>query len=460
MAPMPPHDPLEFEPAGPRLWVMWLSAWAFTALFAVWLMLGVLGLEIKKDTALMLGPDAATAMSPAQVKTAVESRFEWLLAVAILAGSLPRLTFGIWADKYGGRKVMILLLVACAVPTYAVSHVATYWELLGCAALYGFAGNAFTIGVSWNSAWFPDRLKGTAIGVFGAGNVGASGTKLLVVLVPTVLTLVPAAGYYGGLVPGGWRFVPVAYSVMLLATAAAIYLVCPKADRTPGRGRSLGDMMAPLRYLRVWRFSLYYVVVFGAYVALSAWLPNYYRNTFGVDLRTAALLTALYIFPASLLRPLGGYLADRFGPRVVTYGVFVVMTLALVPLCLPSRVLHLGVEWFTVLMVVVGAGMGIGKASVFKYVPNYYPKDVGAVGGLVGALGALGGFFLPPVFGAIGRWTGSPQSAFVALLVLTVGSLGWLHLVVLRIKRAERAPELETFSPGTAAVPEPIPVRS
>src|SRR5262249_19196904 len=226
---------------------------------------------------------------------------------------------------------------------------------------------------------------------------------------------------------GGWRFVPVIYSVMLLATAAAVYLICPSPDRAPGKGRPIREMLAPLRFVQVWRFSLYYVVVFGAYVALSAWLPNYYRNTFGVELRTAALLTALYIFPASLLRPLGGWLSDRFGPRVVTYSVFVVMTLATFPLCLPSDVLNLDVVWFTVLMFVVGVGMGIGKASVYKYVPNYYPKDVGAVGGLVGALGALGGFVLPPVFGWLGRTAGSPQAAFYGLLAITLGSLAWLH---------------------------------
>ena len=447
MAPMPPHDPLELEPAGPRLRVMWMSAWSFTTLFAVWLMFGVLGLEVKKDTALMLGAEASASLSPAEIKVAVESRFEWLLAVAILAGSLPRLSFGIWADKYGGRNIMLLLLVGCAIPTYLVSHVSTYWELLACSAMFGFAGNSFTVGVAWNSAWFPNRRKGTAIGVFGAGNVGAAGTKLLVILVPGVLTLVPAAGYLGGLVPGGWRFVPVMYSILLLVTATALYLVCPKTDHKPGRGRLLGEMLAPLKFVQVWRFSLYYVVVFGAYVALSAWLANYYRNTFGVDLRTAALLTALYIFPASLLRPFGGWLSDLYGPRRVTYTVFVVMILAIVPLCLPTSLLNLGVEGFTALLVIVGIGMGIGKASVYKYVPNYYPKDVGAVGGLVGMLGALGGFVLPPTFGAIGRWSGSPQSAFLALLALTVVSLIWLHFAVTRIKR-KAAPRVDA-----AAIP-------
>jgi NNP family nitrate/nitrite transporter-like MFS transporter len=436
------------NPRGPRRRVLWLSTVAFTALFAVWLMLGVLGLEVKKDAGLMLG-DAAASMTEAERKAATEARFEWLLAVAILSGSLLRLNFGIWADRYGGRNVMVVLLFLIAVPTYGLGHVTSYPELLACAALVGLAGNSFTVGVAWNSAWFPEGSKGTALGVFGAGNVGASGTKLLVVLAPSVLTLVPAAGYAGGLVPGGWRFVPTLYAGLLVLTAAAVLWVCPRPDRKPAKGRPLREMLAPLRDLKVWRFSLFYVAVFGAYVALSAWLPNYYRNTFGVDLRTAALLTALYIFPASLLRPLGGWLSDKFGPRAVTYAVFVGITLVTIPLCLPAEVLRLDVVSFTVLMVGVGVGMGVGKASVYKYVPNFYPRDVGAVGGLVGMLGALGGFALPPVFGWLGRASGSPQAAFYALLALTAGSLAWLHLAVMRIKAAERASE----EPVAAAEP-------
>ncbi|MBY0512932.1 MAG: MFS transporter, partial [Gemmataceae bacterium] len=393
----PTHDP-DSEPAGPRQRVLWLSTVAFTLLFAVWLMLGVLGIKVREELAL----------SPAQ--------FDWLLATAILAGALPRLHFGILADKFGGRNVMVGLLLVTSVPAYLVAHATTYPELLGCAALFGLAGNGFTVGIAWNSAWFPPRSKGTALGVFGAGNVGASGTKLLVVLVPGVLALVPAGGYLGGLIPGGWRVVPVFYAGLLVLTAAALLLLCPRVDHKPGRGRRMKELLRPLAYTRVWRLSLYYVVVFGAYVALSAWLPTYYKETFGLDLRTAALLTALYIFPASLLRPVGGWLADRFGPRVVTYTVFVTMTVALVPLCLPNSVLHLNIASFTALLFVVGVGMGVGKASVYKYVPDYYPRDVGAVGGLVGALGALGGFVLPPAFGALGRATGSPQAAFLALL--------------------------------------------
>ena len=395
--------------------VLWLSTAAFTLLFNVWLMLGVLGIPIRRDLGLS------------------DAELEWLIAAAILAGAVLRLNFGIWADVYGGRRVMSLLLVGSAVSAYLFSQATTYTQLLVCAILFGLAGNSFSVGIAWNSAWFPHHLTGTALGIFGAGNVGAAGTKLLVVLVPGILTAVPAAVYLGGVIPGGWRFIPALYAGLLVLMALAIFYLCPKTDHQPGRGRPLLDTLAPLRYMRVWRFSLYYIVVFGAYVALSAWLPKFYIDTYGVSLSTAALLAATFILPASLLRPVGGYLADRWGPRSVTYAVFIVMTVALTPLTFSYR---LGLWPFASLMFVLGCAMGIGKASVYKYIPDYFPRDVGAVGGVVGMLGALGGFFLPPAFGALGRWSGMPQLAFLPLLGLTAVSLLWLHLAVLRLGSA------------------------
>jgi MFS transporter, NNP family, nitrate/nitrite transporter len=201
-------------------------------------------------------------------------------------------------------------------------------------------------------------------------------------------------------------------------------------------------MLRPLRALRVWRFSLYYVVVFGAYVALSLTLPKYYVVNYGLTLKSAALLTALFIFPASLLRPLGGYLADQVGPRVVMYGVFSVMLLALATLSSGGRArAGLGVASFTCVVFVMGVAMGLGKAAVYKYVPEYFPKDVPAVGGLVGALGAMGGFFLPLLFGYLGKWSGLRQTPFIVLFALTGVSFAWLHAAVrrTRIEKVEAA---------------------
>ena len=171
-------------------------------------------------------------------------------------------------------------------------------------------------------------------------------------------------------------------------------------------------MLLPLKQVRVWRFSLYYAVVFGAYVALAAWLPKYYVDVYGLSLHDGALLTALFIFPASLLRPVGGWMSDKFGARRVMYATFTTMLLASAVLMMPYGHIVLAhddgttsdvLPWkvgvlLTVLVFVVGCAMGIGKAAVYKHIPEYFPHDVGSVGGLVGAFGALGGFFLPPLF--------------------------------------------------------------
>jgi NNP family nitrate/nitrite transporter-like MFS transporter len=410
-----------------RWMILILSTVAFTLMFNVWLMLGVLAPRIKET----MGLNA--------------TQVEWLIATSILSGALLRLNFGIWADRYGGRNVMVALLLLTIVPTYLFSRATTYPEMLACALFFGLAGNAFTLGIAWNSAWFPPEHRGLALGTFGAGNVGASGTKLLVGLFPAVLTAVPATGLLGGWIPGGWRFIPAFYSILLMAMVVFILALAPVPDPRPGQDRRLAEFLAPLQHVRVWRFSLYYVVVFGAYVALSGWLPTFYKEAFHVSLRTAALLTATFIIPASLLRPLGGWLSDRYGPRVVTYGVFIVMAVTLLALSVPYGTYwgipyRLGPGTFAALLFVVGCAMGIGKASVFKYVPDYFPDDVGAVGGLVGMLGALGGFFLPPVFGALGRASGVPQMAFFALLGLTLWSLTWLHVTVLRLTREQQVP--------------------
>ena len=405
--------------------VLTFSTLAFTLMFGVWMMLGVLNVTIRKSMGFS------------------ESQMEWLLAAAIFAGALPRLSFGILADRFGGRKIYLFLLLFCAIPCYLLTKATNYPQMLACVLLFGLAGNSFTAGISWNSAWFPPYLKGLALGVVGAGNVGASATKLLVILIPAILLFDPVRYGLSGIVPGGWRFIPFLYAILLVLMAVAIFLFTPKVDKLPAKGRTVAELLTPLKHVRVWRFSLYYVVVFGSYVALSSWLPKFYQDTYKLSLHDAALLTALFIFPASLLRPVGGWLSDKYGPRVVTYSVFFVMILALTALCIPSgRYFGLaydpGPGLFTTLMVVVGSGMGIGKASVYKYVPDYFPNDVGAVGGLVGALGALGGFFMPPLFGYLGRTTGSPRTAFAAILVLTLISLAWLHASVLQLKADKR----------------------
>jgi NNP family nitrate/nitrite transporter-like MFS transporter len=412
--------------------VLVLSSVSFTLLFAVWLMFGVLAVPIKAELHLS------------------KVQFSWLTAIAVLSGSILRLPLGILADRVGGRRLMLALLVWSALPCYLVARAGSYAGLLACALLFGVAGNSFSVGIAWNAAWASRRRQGFALGVFGAGNVGASVTKLVG---PALITLVPAGGLLDGLVPGGWRSVPLLYSVLLLACALLLALAAPLPDRRPGSNRSASSMLRPLAEVRMWRFGLYYVVVFGAYVALSLWLPNYYVTVYRLSLAKAALLTAFFIFPASLLRPLGGWLSDRFGPRPVTYGVFIGMLLVSLVLSL-SRGPHgagIGLPTFFVCVEILGVGMGVGKASVYKYVPEYFPRDIGAAGGLVGSLGALGGFFLPIGFGYLDTATGHPESCFWLMTALIGTCLLWLHVVVTRLKRSGGDPH------RTAGALSPVP---
>ena len=407
--------------------VLALSTFAFTLMFAVWLMFGVLGIPIQQEFGIS------------------DSQLAWLSSVAILNGSIWRLLLGVLADRVGGKKVTVVMLLVTSIPAYLLAHLElTYTWLLVLAFFVGFAGNLFSVGIAWNSHWFDRSRQGFALGVFGAGNVGASATKFIG---PAVIATTIGGSYLGGIIPGGWRFVPALYSVLLILTAIAIQFFTPSDTENLQASRSLSQMFAPLKYLQVWRFSFYYVVVFGAYVALASWMPKYYVSVYGLDLHDAALLTALFIFPASLLRPLGGYVSDKIGARYLMYGTFFTMLIALLFLAAPfgyivlntpegsKNVLpyHLGVMPFTALLFIVGCSMGIGKAAVFKHIPEYFPNDVGAVGGLVGTLGALGGFLLPPLFVYVREWTGLPQSTFIVLFLLTFAATLWMHVAIMKM---------------------------
>ncbi len=406
--------------------VLVISTLGFTLMFAVWLMFGVLGIPIRKEFGL------------------TDVQLSWITAVAVLNGAIWRLPAGILADRVGGRLVMTVMLAATAVPAFLVSTADNYVQLLIYAFLVGLAGNAFSVGIAWTSAWWPFQHQGFALGVFGAGNVGASVTKFIG---PALIAAVPAAGFLG-FIPGGWRFIPFLYMVLLLIMAAVTWFGSPSHDIVPGQGRSLASMLQPLKQMRVWRFSLYYVVVFGAYVALAAWLPKYYVDVYDQSLSHAALLTALFIFPASLLRPVGVWISDRVGARRVMYATFGVMLVATGILMMPygyivierndgttSEILpwSVGVWTFTLLVFITGCAMGIGKAAVYKHIPEYFPNDVGAVGGLVGSIGALGGFFLPPMFAYATAWTGAPQATFGVLFLVTLWAALWMHWTVVKV---------------------------
>jgi NNP family nitrate/nitrite transporter-like MFS transporter len=195
----------------------------------------------------------------------------------------------------------------------------------------------------------------------------------------------------------------------------------------------------------VWKYCQYYSIVFGGYVGLSLWLTKYYVNEFGMGIQAAALLAACFSLPGGVLRAVGGWLSDRYGAHKVTWWVMWASWICLFLLSYPNTdftvqtvegprtfSIHLNVWVFTILLFIVGIAFAFGKASVFKYISNEFPKEIGAVSGIVGLVGGMGGFLLPIMFGALVDLTGVRSSAFMLLYGVTWVSLIWMYLTEVR----------------------------
>ena len=408
---------------------LWMSTIAFTVCFAVWTIFAIIGIQIKQQLGLN------------------ETQFGLLVGTPILTGSVVRIFLGIWTDQIGGRRVYTVVMLAAAVATFLLTYAHTYTQFLIAALGVGIAGGSFAVGIAYVSRWFPPERQGTALGIFGAGNVGAAVTKFCAPFV---------------LVAYGWQVTAQVWAAAI-ALMAVVFWFTTKEDpiemarRAKGeRPRSAWLELEPLKNLQVWRFSLYYFFAFGAFVALSLWLPRYLIGVYKLDIETAGMLAAAYSIPASLFRAYGGHLADKYGARRIMYWMFGVSVLITFVLAYPPTEyviqgmrgpihFHMGtgVVTFVSLIFVLGFFMSLGKAAVYKHIPVYYPNNVGAVGGLVGMIGGLGGFVLPIAFGVLNDLTGIWTSCFMLLFLIATGSLIWMHLAIRRMEHEALAPGLE-----------------
>ena len=436
-------------PAAGATQALWTSTIAFTVCFAVLTIFSIIGLGVKDELGLS------------------ETQFGLLVGTPILTGSLSRVVLGIWADQIGGRRVFAAVMLLAALATFLTSFADSYLELLVAALGVGIAGGSFSVGVAYVSRFYPQERQGTALGIFGAGNVGAAVTKFLAPFV---------------MVAAGWQTVAQVWALGLIVTAV-LFLVLTKEDpaqaaraRDKRKAESMASQLTVLGNLQVWRFSLYYFFVFGAFVALALWLPRYLMGVYALDVKTAGMLAAFYSVPASLFRIYGGRLSDRYGARAIMYVTFAVSVLCTFMLSYPPTTYivegirgpitfhtELSLIPFLVAIFVLGFFMSLGKAAVFKHIPVYYPNRVGAVGGLVGMIGGLGGFVLPLAFGALLDLTGVWTSCFVLLFVLVTIALVWMHGAIRHMERgAERRgeagqmpelPEMQGLGEPGVAVP-------
>ena len=398
-----------------------LSTIAFTVCFAIWTIFSILGIQIKQDLGLN------------------DTQFGLLVATPILTGALSRLILGIWTDQYGGRIVMTLTMLSSAIATYLLSSVETYEMFLVAALGVGLAGGCFAAGIAYVSTWYEKEKQGTALGIFGVGNVGAAITNFGAPFIMLAL---------------GWDGLAKTYAIIMFVTAILFYLFAKDDPNLVARRkkkekpRSILQQIEPLKKLQVWRFSLYYFFVFGGYVALALWLPHFYVGVYGLDIKIAGMLAAVYALPGSVFRALGGWISDKIGARAVMYWTFI----ACVACCFfmsypPTHYIVEGIEGpinfsikvslpvFVFLSIILGFFMSLGKAAVYKHIPVYYPKNVGSVGGIVGMIGGLGGFILPICFGIMNDLTGVYTSCFMLLFVITAITLIWMHISILFMEK-------------------------
>ena len=490
--------------------ILFINTLAFTVCFAVWMINGVL----------------VTYLTTNQVFDWGAIEIGWLMGIPVLTGAIFRLPAGMLTDKFGGKPVFGILLFICAVPMFLLSYANDFISFALCSFGFGLAGASFAIGIAFTSVWYPKRLQGTVLGIFGAGNAGAAVTTMLT---PTLLKKLTDNGAN----LEGWRTLPVIYAAALLAMGI-LFLFFTENKKPADNNKSISALLSPLKNIRVWRFGLYYFLVFGCFVAFSQWLVPYFVNVYYLPLVSAGFLAALFSLPSGVVRVLGGWMSDKWGARKVMYWVLsasiVISFMLIVPkmeifspgmgimaksdgiiisasdslitvakeghttsintgtifeyrlipksnkldnvdsqvLIFPAkeiwqepvvniddkikkkqllargmtRIYFQANVWiFAGLLILIGSIWGIGSAAVYKHIPDYFPGEVGIVGGMVGVLGGLGGFFCPILFGYLLEGTGLFTSCWMFILFLSCLCLFWMHMVIQKLMR-EEAPEL------------------
>jgi len=473
---------------------LFMNTFAFTICFSVWLINAVL----------------VTFLVDNQVYNWTSIQVGWLIGIPVLTGAIFRLPAGLLTDKFGGKPVFTILLLFCALPVYALSYADSFFSYALCSLAFGLSGTSFAVGIAYSSVWFPKEKQGTALGIFGAGNIGAAittlvGPKLLYFLTDGKTNL------------EGWRTMPKIYALALVVTAIVFFLMTENKKSATAK-KTLRGQLEPLKDTRVWRFGLYYFLVFGCFVAFAGWLVPYYTNVYRLDLITAGILVSCFSLPSALTRIAGGWISDVWGARKVMYWVLGATVIISIMLVIPKmdiyadgkgvankkagivtevtseyvkvddvkypiaqkgaslanvenefRILPVKEVWqeaivkvgekvykkellikgrthiyfqanlwiFAILSVLMGCIWGVGMAAVYKHIPEYFPGEVGVVGGMVGVLGGLGGFICPILFGYLLRATGLWSSSWLLMFFLGFICLIWMHRVIQKMMKQE-----------------------
>jgi NNP family nitrate/nitrite transporter-like MFS transporter len=359
----------------------------FDMSFMVWVMLGPLGVQIAQDLHLDAGQKGL------------------MVAVPLLVGALLRVVNGIGVDRIGPKATGLIgqTIVIAGLLAAWYFGIDSFAQILVVGAVLGVAGSSFAVALPLASRWYPPQYQGTALGIAGAGN---SGTVFAALFAP------------GLAVAFGWINV-LGLAAIPLAVALLVYIFCAKDAPNPPPAKGLFEYLSVLRIGDAWWFMLFYSVTFGGFSGLASSLTIYFNADYGLSPVVAGYFTAAAVFAGSLMRPVGGALADRIGGIRALSIMYVVAAAALV-----AASFHLPSAWIALALFVAGMlAFGMGNGAVFQLVPQRFRHEIGVMTGLVGMTGGIGGFYLASSLGYSKQFTGSYQLGLLIFAVLAMVAL-------------------------------------
>ncbi len=376
-----------FFPHGNAL-VLTIATLAFGLTFGLWILMGPLSAIIKTQWHL-----SYTANSV-------------LIALPILMGSVMRIPMGMLTDKYGGRIVMSCLLLGCSIIAASAYFVQNYALLLVVGFFYGMCGTSFAVGIAQTTRWYPARKQGLALAIFGTGNVG------------TVLAALFAAKITKSWFGGDWHPTFPVYALPLFIMSFVYFFTVRNAP-VPMAAKKIGDQLKVFKYGMVWILCILYVVTFGYFVTFALYLAPFYKFSFELTPVTAGYMAAIFCFIASVFRPLGGWTSDKFGAVYTLYAVYTIIGICLVVSIVFNFTGYKSIAPTTIVFAFMGFFFGVGSGAVFKLIPQFFPIKTGVVGGIVGCMGGLGGYFCPMILGAMKDAIGHDGGGFGILAAIT-----------------------------------------
>lgn len=344
--------------------------------FMVWVLLSSLMTFIKEDILL----------TPVQVSI--------VTAVPVILGSVLRIPLGFYTDRFGARIMFIISFLILLFPIFYISTANTFIDLVIGGLFLGVGGATFSIGVTSLPKYYSKERQGFINGIYGVGNAGTAITTFGAPILAKAI---------------GWQDTVRLYLILLLAFIVLLFVF---GDRKEVRVKKsmVEQIQGVYKNATLWFLSLFYFITFGAFVAFTVFLPNFLVTFFGLDPVDAGIRTGIFIVLATAMRPIGGFLADRFNPFVILMIVFIFVSLSGILLAFSPDI-----TWYTVGALSVAVSAGIGNGTIFKLVPFYFSNQAGVVNGVVSAMGGLGGFFPPLLLTAVNNMTGQYAIAFMLM---------------------------------------------